>query len=51
MATPRCEYYTNMLETQIDHNDFHNAPLSIEKLRQAVRRVIVEMEEEDCDTK
>ena len=32
MATLRDEYYTKMLETLIDHNDCHNAPLYSEKL-------------------
>ena len=45
MATPRDEYYTNMLETLIDHNDRHNTPLSSEKLRQSVSRVLAETEE------
>ena len=32
MATPGEKYYTKMLETIIEHNDSHNAPLSSEKL-------------------
>ena len=35
----------------MDHNDCHNAPLSNEKLRQAVSTVIVETEEEERETK
>ena len=50
MATPRDEYYTNMLETLIDHNDHHNEPLTSEKLQQAVSRVMAETEEVECDT-
>ena len=46
MATPRDEYYKNMLETLIYHNDRHYAPLSSEKLQQAVSRVMEETEEE-----
>ena len=49
MATPRDGYYTKMLETLIDHNDRPNAPLSSEKLWQAVIRVMEEMEGEECD--
>ena len=49
MATPRDEYYTKMLETLIDHNDRHNAPLSSEKLQQAVSKVMAETEEEECE--
>ena len=51
MATPRYEYYTNMLKTLIDHNDRHNAPLSSEKLWQSFRRVMVETEEVEYDAK
>ena len=51
MATPRYENYTYMLETLIDHNDRHNAPLSSEKLQQAVSRVMAGKEEEYCDAK
>ena len=51
MATPRYEYYMKMLETLTDHNYCHNAPLSNEKLRQAVNRFMAETEEEERDTK
>ena len=51
MDTPRDEYFTDMLETLIDHNDRHNAALSIEKLRQAVSIVMAETEEEERDAK
>ena len=40
MATQEYEYYTNMLETIIEHNDRHNVSLSNEKLRQAVRTIM-----------
>ena len=46
MATPRDEYYKNMLETLIYRNDRHNAPLSSENIWQAVITVMVETEEE-----
>ena len=51
MATKKEKYYLNLVETLMDHNDCHNAPLSNEKLRQAVSTVIVETEEEERDTK
>ena len=50
-ATPRDEYYTNILETLIYHNDRHNAPLSSEKLRQEFSIVMEETEEEESDAK
>ena len=40
-----------MLETLIDHNDCHNAPLSSENFRNAVSRVMTETEEEEHDAK
>ena len=40
-----------MLETLIDHNDLHNAPLSSENLQQSVRRVTAETQEVECDAK
>ena len=49
MVTPRDEYYRNILETLIEHNDCHTAPLSSEKLQQAVSRVMAETEEVECD--
>ena len=42
MFAPKEKYYTNMLETLIDYNDHHNVPLSNEKLRQAVSKVMSE---------
>ena len=44
MATPRDKYYTKMLETLVDYNEHNNAPLSIEKLRHEISKVIVEEE-------
>ena len=38
-----------MLDTLVDYNDHHNAPLSNEKLRQAISKVMEETEEEECD--
>ena len=40
-----------MLETLIDHNDRHNVPLSSEKLRQPVSRVMAETEEGERDAR
>ena len=51
MATPRDEYYTNMLETLVNYNDLNNGPLSNREIQQSVRRVMTEMEEEERDTK
>ena len=45
MATPRDKYYTKMLETIVDYNDHHNAPLSNENLWQAISTVMAETEE------
>ena len=45
MATPRDEYYTNMLETLVNYNDGNNGPLSNKKIEQAERKVMAEMEE------
>ena len=47
MATPKDKYFEKMSETLVDHNDRHNAPFSNEKLRQAVSKVMAEMEEEE----
>ena len=46
MSTPKEKYYTNMLETLVDYNDRNNAPLSNDKLRQAISTVIAEKEAE-----
>ena len=46
MATSRDEYYMKMLEIIIEHNDHRNAPLTSEKLRQAVGIVMAETVEE-----
>ena len=45
------EYYIKMLETLIDHNDHHIAPLSSENLQQAVSRVMEETKEVERDAK
>ena len=42
MATPKDKYYTKLLETLVDYNGYHNAPLSNEKLRQAISTVMSE---------
>ena len=49
MATTKEKYYTKMLETLVDYNDRNNAPLSNEKLRHAVSKVMAETEEEERD--
>ena len=49
MVTQKEEYYTNTLETIIDHDDCHNVAFSNEKLRQAFSKIMAEMEEEECD--
>ena len=49
MANHKDEYFEKMLETLVDHNDFHNAPLSNEKLRQSFSKFMAETEEEECD--
>ena len=46
MATPKEKYYTKLLETLVDYNDHHNAPLSNENLRQKIITVMEETEEE-----
>ena len=40
-----------MLETLVNHNDHHNAPLYNEKLQQAVSRVMAKTEEEERNAK
>ena len=45
MATPRDEYYTDLLETLVNYNDRNNGPFSNEKIQQAVSRVMAEMKE------
>ena len=44
MATPRDKYYMELLRNITDFNDCNGAPLSIEKIREATHRVIVEEE-------
>ena len=51
MATPKDKYYTKLLETVVDYNDHHNAPLSNEKLQQAISKFVSETEEEEQDVK
>ena len=51
MFTPKEKYYTNMLETLIDHNDCHNVQFSNEKLQQAVSTAMEKTEEEERDAK
>ena len=51
MANPKDKYYTKLLETVVDYNDHHSAPLSNKKLRQAVSKVMEETEELEHDAK
>ena len=51
MATPKDKYYTKLLETLIEYNCHHNAPLSNETLRKAISTFMKEMEEEERDAK
>ena len=44
MSTQEEEYYRNMLETIIEHNDRHNVPFSNEKLRQPFSIIVAETE-------
>ena len=44
MATPKDKYYTKLLKTVVDYNDYHNAPFSNEKLQQSMSKVIAETE-------
>ena len=47
MDTTRDKYYTKMLETLVDYNNRNNAPLSNDKLWQAISTVMEKMEEEE----
>ena len=49
MATPRDKYYEKMLETLVEYNDRHNAPLSNDNLQQAIITVMEETEEEESN--
>ena len=40
-----------MFENLVNHNDCHNAPLSNEKLQQAVSKVMAETKEEELKAK
>ena len=51
MSTPKDKYYTKLLETAIDYNNHHNAPLSDENLKQAIYTVMAETEKEEFDAK
>ena len=45
MVTQEEEYYTDLLETMIEHNDLTNTPFPKKKLRQAINTIMAEMEE------
>ena len=51
VATQKEEYYTDLLETIIEHKDRSKTPLSKEKLWQAINTIVEEMEDEECDSK
>ena len=51
MATPSDKYYTKTLETLVAYNDHHNAPMSNDKIRQAISTVMSETEEGKNDAK
>ena len=44
METPKYKYYTDLLRTITDCNDHNGAPLSNEKIQDAINRLIVEEE-------
>ena len=48
MATPKEEYFMDMLDSLLEHNHRHGTPLSSKKRREAVIRV---MEDEEKDAK
>ena len=45
MANQKEEYYTDLLETMIEHNDRSKTPLSKEKLQKAINTVVAETED------
>ena len=47
MATTGEEYYTNVLDSLLYHNDRHGTPLSSKKLQELVSRVMAETEENE----
>ena len=47
MATQKEEYYTDLLETMIEHNDRSKTPLSKEKFQQAINTIVAETEDEE----
>ena len=49
MTTQEEEYYMDMLETMIEHNDRTKKPLSKDKLRRANNMVVAETEEEESN--
>ena len=51
MSTQKEEYYRNMLETIIEHNNRHNVPFSKKKLRQSFSTIMVKIKEKERDAK
>ena len=46
MVTQKEEYYTDLLETIIEHNNRSKTPFSKEKLRQAINTIVAETGDE-----
>ena len=51
MVPTKDKNYKKILEMLVDYNDRNNAPLSNEKIRQSVSRVMADMEQEERDAK
>ena len=49
MGTQEEEYYTDLLETMIEHKDGTNTPFSKDKLWQAINTIVVETEEKELN--
>ena len=49
MGTSREKYYMKMYENLVDYNDCNNAPLSNDKIRQTISKVIIEKEADERD--
>ena len=49
MDTQKEEYYMDLLQTMIEHNDRRKTLFSKEKLRKAINMIVSETEEEECN--
>ena len=47
MVTQKEEYYTDILETIIEHNDRSKTPFPKEKPRKAINTIVAETEDEE----